>query len=404
MRIIYFNYLYDVHGASIGSVIKPIELFAALEKLGHQVKMCWMKEQPDDKATSPANAGARNFLKRYLARYVHDPKLFFENYAFKKKEAQVVEAFEPDLIVARLDLYLYSAINTARTHNVPIIIEADSPPVFEAVEFQKQYLRISKIPQEIERWVLHNADFSVMQSNALQKYFVERHDLDPAKTAVVTNGADVEKFSQNGRYEMLIRKYQLRGKPVLGFVGSMSAWHGVENLKRIILEVLRKYRHTKFLLVGTGGGQEADIRRFIAENELQENVELTGYVPYAEIPKYVSLMDIVLAPYPKLNFFYYSPVKLFEYMAAAKPVVTTDIGQIAEVVTNGQDGILCSADDFDEIIQSIFHLLRNPEERQRIGKNARKTITEKHTWMEKAREWEDICMKVLEKKKRMMNG
>ncbi len=391
MRIIYFNYLYDVHGASIGSVIKPIELFAALEKLGHQVKMCWMKEQPGDETGSFAKARARDFLKQYLAPFVHDPKLFFENFSFLKKEKTCSEEFQPDLIVARLDLYLYSAVKTARKYNLPIIIEADSPVVFEALEFQKQYLRINSIPLKIERWVLQNADFSVMQSNALQNYFIEQHHLDPAKTAVVTNGADVEKFSKHGRYEMLIRKYQLTGKPVLGFVGSMSVWHGMENMEKIITRVLKKYPHVKFMLVGSGGGFEGAMRKFISENHFEENVILTGYVPHQEIHKYVSLMDIVLAPYPKLDFFYYSPVKLFEYMAAAKPVVTTDIGQIAEVVTHGVDGILCPPDDFDCVVDSICRLLENPDKRKRIGETARKTITEKHTWGKKAKEWERIC-------------
>ena len=395
MRILYFNYLWDIRGASLGSAIKPMELFAAMEKLGHTVKICWMKDQPQANGAFTAKRRVREVLKKALSRYVHDPKLLFENLRFRRREERLVRDFQPDLIVARLDLYLFSAIKTARKFGLPIIIEADSPPVYEAVHFQKQYWRIDSIPQRIEGWVLRQADFAVMQSRELQRYFIETHELDAERTAVVTNGADVAKFSTHARYELLIRKYGLADRPVLGFVGSMSVWHGMENLRKIIGAIVEKYPRAKFLLVGSGGGLESEIRQFIATKRLQENVILTGYVPYEEIPKYISLMDVVLAPYPNLEFFYYSPVKLFEYMAAAKPVVTTRIGQIAEVVTHNQNGLLCPPDDFDRIISAIELLLETPNERKRIGENARQTIIERHTWMHKAREWERICKRVL---------
>ena len=149
--------------------------------------------------------------------------------------------------------------------------------------------------------------------------------------------------------------------------------------------------------IGSGGGMEPKIKAFAQKHNLQKNIIQTGYVGHDEIPAHLSVMDIVLAPYPNLKFFYYSPVKIFEYMAAGKAVVSTNIGQIKEIIYNGEDGILCQPDNFDEIVTSIEWLLEHPEKRKRIGASARQTIREHHTWLRKAKEWESICQNVYER-------
>ncbi len=400
MRILYFNYLWDIRGASLGSAIKPIELFAAMEKLGHDVKICWLKKQPEDAASGGFKSSARGWLKRHLARFVHDPKLLLENFQFYAKEKALVTEFQPDLIVSRLDLYLFSAIRTARKFQLPVIIEADSPPVYEATRFQEQYCHIAAVPRLIERWVLRQADFVVMQSKALQDYFVRLHGLDPAKTAYVTNGADIAKFAAKEKDKTLMQKYGLDNRPVLGFIGSLSVWHGIENIMRLIQSTIAKFPEVHFLLVGAGGGSEKAIKEFCRVHRLEKNISLTGYVPYDQIPAHLSLMDIVLAPYPKLDFFYYSPVKIFEYMAAGKAVISTDLGQISEIITNGVDGILCPPGDLRAIETAIESLLCDPSLRQTLGENAAKTIADQHTWLHKAKQWEEICVKVLNESRR----
>ncbi len=394
MRIVYFNYLYDIYGASLGSAIKPMELFKAMRAAGHEVKMVWFKDQPGHLPPGTLKASARDFLKRHLAFLVHDLKLFVENWKFRKIEAGHVESFKPDLIIARLDLYLFSAIKTARKYNLPVIIEADSPPLYEALHFQKQYWRIPVIPRWIERWVLHHADFVVMQSRELQRYFTNLHGLDPERTAVISNGADIEKFQPQIRDEFLAARYGLGDGPVLGFVGSMSVWHGIDNLLRIIATVVQKYPNCHFLLVGSGGGQEPHIRHYLEQRGLGDRVVLTGYVPHEKIPAFVQLMDVVLAPYPNLPFFYYSPVKVFEYMAAGKAVVTTRIGQLARIIRDGWDGVLCPAGDFDALISAISGLLEDAEIAATMGENARQTIAQQHTWGHKAQAYEKICLQV----------
>lgn len=393
MRILYFNYLWDIQGASLGSAIKPIELFAALEKLGHEVKICWLRKQPSYGQADSPKARARDLLKRHLARFIHDPKLLWENITFARQERALVSAYQPDLIVARLDFYLNSALKTARKFGLPIIIEADSPPIFEAAEFQKQYWHALGLARSLEQRVLQQADYVIMQSKVLEQHFARQYGLK--KTAVVTNGADPVKFDQGEKSQALVQKYNLADHLVLGFVGSMSVWHGVEHLLNLIRATVQKYPRVKFLLVGAGGEMGVPLARAAREPELTGKIILPGYVPYDQIPAHINLMDIVLAPYPQLKFFYYSPVKIFEYMAAGKAVVSSRIGQINEIITDGKDGLLCEPGDFQGLVAAVERLLKQPELRHRIGQQARTTIAQNHTWLHKARQWEYICNQIL---------
>src|SRR5207247_157692 len=122
---------------------------------------------------------------------------------------------------------------------------------------------------------------------------------------------------------------------VVGFVGSLKPWHGVDTL----VEAFRMLRAARpdahLLLVGEGPSREA-LERRVASRGLGEAVSFTGAVPYHEIPHYLAAMDVAVAPHAASNHFYFSPIKIFEYLAAGCPVVASAIGQIAELLVDGE--------------------------------------------------------------------
>ena len=95
-------------------------------------------------------------------------------------------------------------------------------------------------------------------------------------------------------------------------------------------------------------------------------------------------MDIVLLTYPKLDFFYYSPLKLFEYMAEGKAVLASRIGQIEKVIRDGVNGMLFEPENIDELKEKLFLLITKNYLRRKLGRNARKTILEQFTWYHSA--------------------
>ena len=137
-------------------------------------------------------------------------------------------------------------------------------------------------------------------------------------------------------------------------------------------------------MVGSGGPMKEKLQEVITQEKLQNRAILTGFVTHDKIPEHIAAMDIVLAPYPELDFFYYSPLKVFEYMACGKPVITTKIGQNQELISDGQNGYLCEPGNLEEMVEKISVLISDPELRIQMGRTSRNLIEENHSWKMKA--------------------
>ncbi|MDZ7393571.1 MAG: glycosyltransferase family 4 protein [candidate division KSB1 bacterium] len=397
MRILYLNYLYDLKGCSLGSAVKPQELFRAMQAQGHQVLMCWMKKQP---ARPGAGAGSsRRKVKRFLRRYLADAKQLLLNVPYLLRALHHAQRFRPDLIVSRLERGLFCDLLLARIKRLPLVVEGDCPGVYEALQFQKDYVKYRTVSRFIEWLNVRQADAVVVVSEPLRTYFAN-YGVPERRLHVVSNGADPERFSPRVSGSLVRRRYKLGNATVVGFIGSFSTWHGINNLAQLIEQVHEQLPDVKFLLVGTGGRMKSWLENYVAERGLQEAVIFAGYVEYQEMPQHVAAMDIVVAPYPYLPFFYFSPVKIYEYMAAGRPVVTTDIGQISEIIRHGESGLLCPPDDVGCLVRGIVRLAKSPEARQRMGRAARDTVMGAHTWRHKAQAWSAICTQVLAEARR----
>ena len=115
------------------------------------------------------------------------------------KEYKILQREKPDLIIARLELYLFSAVLLARLKGIPIIVEADAPCVYEARKFHPEYWYVPKLAEAIERMNLHYSSSNFCVSNQARDYFIRR-GLATEKMSVITNGADLDKFSMtNGK-------------------------------------------------------------------------------------------------------------------------------------------------------------------------------------------------------------
>ncbi|HYQ82917.1 MAG TPA: glycosyltransferase family 4 protein, partial [Rubrobacter sp.] len=91
--------------------------------------------------------------------------------------------------------------------------------------------------------------------------------------------------------------------------------------------------------------------------------------------------DVALAPYPRpAHDFYFSPLKLFEYLACGAPVVAASLGQIAEVIRHGETGLLYPPGELDALVASCARLLEDPDLRRRMGRAAAKEIRDRYTW------------------------
>jgi glycosyltransferase involved in cell wall biosynthesis len=214
-------------------------------------------------------------------------------------------------------------------------------------------------------------------STSLKRYFVER-GVPSDLIAVIPNGADPALFRPDAADHAIRSSYGPRDV-IISFVGSFSNFHGIETLKHIVATVAAHETDAKFLFVGEGS-RSNDLRTFCATNGLSDRVRFTGHVPRERVPSLMAAADILVAPYEADEFFYFSPIKIFEYMASGRAMLAARLGQIAEVVRDGVDGVLYDPADPDELVAKLRDLIHAPADRTRLGRAAREAVEQRYSW------------------------
>ncbi|MGH8874312.1 MAG: glycosyltransferase family 4 protein, partial [Acidimicrobiia bacterium] len=165
----------------------------------------------------------------------------------------------------------------------------------------------------------------------------------------------------------------------VGFVGTLKPWHGIETLIEAVAILASADRSYRLLIVGDGP-QRAKLEELAQERGLADLTCFTGSVKPRRVPYHLSRMEAAVAPYPDLPGFYFSPLKLFEYLAAGLPVVASRVGQMAELISDGKTGLLCPPGDPPALAEAVALLRRRPDLRARLGRAGRALVERSHTW------------------------
>jgi glycosyltransferase involved in cell wall biosynthesis len=202
--------------------------------------------------------------------------------------------------------------------------------------------------------------------------------VDPQRFAAADNGAAIR------------TQLQLDGKRVIGFVGSLKPWHGTETLCKAFHALHAAAPHTHLLIIGDGPERET-LEEYIRSNNIKYAATFTGNVSYDSIPAYISAMDITVAPYNPSENFYYSPIKIFEYMIMGKPIVAGRIGQVEEVITDGETGLLFEPGNIAQLTAALAQLTTDVQLCHGLGARARAWVQQERTWDNNARRVIDIA-------------
>ncbi len=283
-----------------------------------------------------------------------------------------------DFIYERYSLWSYSGMEYARQRGIPGILEVNAPLILEQ---EKHRGLVDKAAAEaIARRVFEAASTIIAVSREVKDY-VSQYVRDREKIKVIPNGVNPQRFKLN-----------LSGKDsrqfTVGFVGSLKPWHGLPVLIEAFAGFYRQHPQARLSIVGDGTERDR-LTQMIAEKNLESAVHCTGAVPPETIPYLLSQMDVAVAPYPQSDDFYFSPLKVYEYMAAGLPVIASEIGQIPEVIEDGVNGLLVTPGDGAALANALEFLWRSPLIRRRLGDSARAKILQHHTW-------ERVVEKILE--------
>jgi glycosyltransferase involved in cell wall biosynthesis len=297
-----------------------------------------------------------------------------------------VRAFQPDWIHERLSLFAAGGTELASTLGVPHVVEVNAPVADERIAHFG--LRLTGDAHLAEREALRGARAAAV-SEPLASWATE---LGATDATVIPNGADTGQL-EPARWSSagLELRRQLgfdEGRPVVGFVGSLKPWHGVELLLDAVSELAESLA-IGVLIVGDGP-RRAMVDELARNLPASIRVAVTGSVPSDEVPRYLAAMDIAVAPYLPNDKFYFSPLKVVEAMASGLPVIASDFGPVRDML--GTTGILVPSGDTTALAVAVGELASDPERRRRLGGAGRSRAVAQMDWLAVASRTMDLGM------------
>jgi glycosyltransferase involved in cell wall biosynthesis len=395
MKILYLSADLGVDPAGHGGGSIHIRSFTrALADLGHRVTLV-CSSATDEKMFGPDLSATVRLVplgkwNRVLARCLRqtgriksgparghsDFVRALHNFRIADQSNAAAREIKPDVIYERYSLWGVSGLWLAKKLAIPLILEVNAPLVYEQQRYRSG-LTSPPLARWVERRIWQKADLLIAVSKSLRSQ-LEDSGVDPRRIQVLPNGVNLELFHVASSPNPLRKDLNLDGHFTVGFVGTFRPWHGVELLLTAFQDLHRVDPRTRLLLVGDGP-LRSRFEEQVRNAGLQGAVIFAGRVAHQDVPRYLAAMDVAVAPYPALDEFYYSPIKLFEYMAAGRAVVASRIGQIAEILRNGENGLLFEPGDRAGLLRCLQRVRQNVTLRNELGRRAVAACSE-YTW------------------------
>lgn len=207
-------------------------------------------------------------------------------------------------------------------------------------------------------------DGLVCISERQKRKIVETQSVDPDKIFVAHDGVDLAAYEDLSMERARERIGLDFDRPVVMYTGHLYPSKGVETL----VQAAADFDAHCYIV----GGYEEDISRIRSETAVPDNVTFTGFVPPAQIPLYQTAADVLVATVAKdAETDYFSPLKLFEYMAAGKPIVVSRKPEFEEVLTDGENAVFVEPGAVIELAKTVDGLLSEPSVRTELGRQAK---------------------------------
>lgn len=373
----------------VGNAIRIRELMRGFEKLGGQTFLDSAGESKEDVAAMNAyRSGIRDKLPPRIAGTMRDAFYIYQDYKVRERILERAQAAMPlDFLMEEYTHFRRAGVALAKKLHVPIFLD-DVVPFYEA-EMYHYRRELKQVALGIQRQVFKEATGLTVVSGAIRDYVISE-GAPPEHVHIVPNGADTDRFRPGIGGDAIRAQYGIGAdKVVVGFVGSFLPWRGLPMLIEAARALVPEQRQLHFLLVGDGDNR-AELEAQVRQYGIADHVTFTGSVKFDAVPPYIDAMDITVLPDSNE---YTNPIKLFEYMALAKPVVAPNLGPIREIIDEGVSGKLFTPKDQTALNQALLELVRDDSGRERMSRQARQTVLDRFTWVKHAQTLYDLSQR-----------
>ena len=300
--------------------------------------------------------------------------------------ARIAQDVGPEAVMERYYNFGGEGIAVATARGIPSMLEVNSP-ILDQPGSLKGALDALALVRPLRRY----RERLCREATALVSPIPE---IVPAfargKTETVTWGANVEAFAPSRRSEEARRALGIpEGAIAVLFSGSFRPWHGVHIFEEAARRLASR-RDLFFLLVGGPGEGEGSAYRG----------RLLGGVPYEAMPGIVASADVGVAPYDTARLaqlrlgFYWSPLKVFEYMAAGLPTVTIPRPPLTDIVREGEEGLHFREADAGDLALKIERLAGDALLRDTMGRKARERVVLRYSWACHCKQLEGVLERI----------
>ena len=234
-----------------------------------------------------------------------------------------------------------------------------------------------RLSRRLETVVLRRAHRVVAICEGIRSEVISR-GIPVSRVAVAPNAVDGEWLTSRVRASELAAQLGLGAGPVFGYIGSFSRYEGLLFLIEAMPDILARFPGARLLLVGGGRDEEA-VRE--AARRAGVAVVMAGRVPQERVRDFYSLIDVFVLPRRRIRLTeLVTPLKPLEAMALGIPVLASDIGGHAELVNDGETGLLFKAESSESLVEQASRLARDPALRAQLGAAGRRWVESERLW------------------------
>lgn len=364
MKIVYFASS-QIPSRTANS-IHVMKMCQAMAMLGHEVTLL----APDNKSRKECAEefgfyGVERCFKLVKLPWVK--KIPGKGYLYGFLAAVYAKKIKPDLIYGRnLCSCFFSVL-----FNSEVVFESHSP-----IKGTGQF------PYFMFRFISINSRLLgiVVISEGLKKHYVSSKVIKEEKIFIAADGADLLPISVNQ-----LPKTETKSRFSVGYIGHLYPGRGID----LILNLAKLCQWADFHVVG---GNDIEICYWKEASAEQSNLIFHGFVIPKDLVKYYGVFDVMIAPYQDKvsdsggtnTVKWMSPLKIFEYMAAKKPILTSKLPALMEVLKDDYTALLCDPADIFEWKSALNRLHESNELCERLSMNAYKVLKDNYTWSKRA--------------------